>query len=111
MTSFNQFADSIDIKFQCPHCGKAISYHIDDIPSPDWSGETAESSSNYDEIDFQCPYCEHDYSAELFVNIYEGDVMIVDYDERKEVEAIEVGENYIDEEEYEKELEGVSIAA
>ena len=97
MESFNPFADSLDVHFTCPHCGEETSYQVCEMPSPDWSGDTAASSENYDDDDFSCEHCEHPYSIDIFVNIYDGEIVIRDIETNQEIENVTIDEHYIDE--------------
>ncbi len=99
MNSFNQFADSLDIRFTCPYCDSEVNHHIDDLPAPDWSGDTAESSQNFDDDEFCCDHCGHPYIADIFVTIMSGDIVVTDSETNKEVEDISVDEYYLDEDE------------
>lgn len=103
MESFNQFADSLDITFTCPHCHKEITHHIDDLPSPDWSGDTAASSENYDDDVFSCESCGNPFSVDIFVNIMDGEVVVTDMKTNKEVEIVRTDEYYLEEQEFEEE--------
>lgn len=98
MKSFDQFADSLEIRFTCPHCDNETTYLLENLPSPDWSGDTAASSENYDDEEFSCEHCDHPYTADIFVNIYEGKIVITDNETGKEIDDIETEEFYLDEE-------------
>lgn len=99
MESFNPFADSLDISFTCPHCHEKTSYRVNDVPSPDWSGDTAASSENYDDDDFCCEHCNHPYSIDVFVNIYDGEIVIRDSETNEEVKDLKVEEYFLYEDE------------
>ena len=98
MENFNQFADSLDITFACPHCHEVTSYHLADVPAPNWSGDTAASSENCDDDDFCCEHCEHPYTIDIYVNIMDGVVVVTDAETHEEIEDVHVEEHYIDEE-------------
>ncbi|MBQ7632440.1 MAG: hypothetical protein IJS82_06785 [Paludibacteraceae bacterium] len=101
MVSFDSLADSLKFSFICPHCHQKTSFYLMHLPSPDWSGDTAASTENYDDVDFCCDHCGHDYSADIFVNMYEGNLVVTDSDTQKEIENVEIKEKYVDEGEYE----------
>ena len=99
MEHFNQFADSLDIAFICPHCHKETLYFLEDVPAPNWDGESSASSENYDDDDFCCENCGHPYTIDVFVNITDGVVVVTDSETNEEVEGIKVEEYYMDEDE------------
>lgn len=103
MTDFDQFADGATITFMCPHCHQDTSYYLNDIPSPDWTGDTAASTENYDDDNFCCEHCGRVFSIDIFVNMYEGNVVITDLETNKEIEDVCVKEEYTDDKESEDE--------
>ena len=103
MESFNQFADSLDISFTCPHCKNEISYSIESLPSPDWSGDTAASSENYDDDEFFCEHCGRGYIVDIYVNIVEGNIIVRDSETYEEIDSVHIDEHLMDEDEFESE--------
>lgn len=110
MTSFSSFADSLNIRFTCPHCHQETSYSLVNLPSPDWSGDTAASSENYDDEDFLCEHCGHPYNADIFVNMYEGNLVVSDAEQYKEINGVQIEEHFIEDEDQSEE-EDESIVA
>ena len=111
MTSFSSFADSLNIRFTCPHCHQETSYSLENLPSPDWSGDTAASSENYDDEDFYCEHCGHPYNADIFVNMYEGNLVISDAEQYKEINGVQIEEHFIEDEDQSDNVEEESVVA
>ncbi len=103
MTEFYQFADCIKIKFECPHCHQETSYLLEEIPSPDWTGDTAASTENYDDDNFCCEHCGREFSIDIFVNMYDGEIVVTDVQTNKEIDNVQVDEYYVEENEFEEE--------
>ena len=96
MTSFNPMVDAITISFECPHCKNQIEYDVEQLPSPDWGADTAAESENSDDEYFSCGHCGHEYCVDLFMNIYEGNLVVTDNEDNKEVGPVIVEEYYLD---------------
>lgn len=98
------------VRFLCKTCGRTIDYAVTDIPSPDWSGDTVDSSMNSNEEEFLCPYCEQSYRAEMFSNIYYGDLQLTD-DNGEEIENFSLQEeDYENEDEEEEDEENTNAS-
>lgn len=108
MTSFNSMVDAITISFECPHCKNQIEYDVEQLPSPDWGADTAAESENSDDEYFSCGHCGHEYCVDLFMNIYEGNVVVTDNEDNKEIGPVVVDEHYLDEDYEDEEEEDVS---
>lgn len=104
MTHFNQFADALDISFECPHCYKRITYHTDEVISPDWSGDTVASSTNYDDDYICCEHCGCNFAIDVYVNIRDGVIVVADEDTKQEIENVTVQEIFMTDEEFENSL-------
>jgi hypothetical protein len=87
-------ADAITIVFDCPHCKNHIEYDVEQLPSPDWGAETAADSENSDDVDIYCDSCGHEYCLDIFMNIYEGNVVVTDNKNNQEVEPVSVDVHY-----------------
>ena len=101
MTSFHPLSDSLEVHFTCPHCKNEALLMVYGLPSPDWSGDTASSSENYDDVDFYCDHCGHSYTMDIFVNIIDGEIVITDNDTHEEIADVNIKEHYREEEEVE----------
>lgn len=100
MKDYNCFADSLTIKFECPHCGNEVVYDIDYLPSPDWGADRASDSENSDDDYFACESCGQEFCIDIYVNIYEGNIVVTNADSNEEIEPIEIEEHYLDEDEF-----------
>lgn len=100
MVSFNSIVSGITISFECPNCGHEVKCEIYSLPSPNWGAESAVDSETSDDEYINCDNCGHEYCADLFMNFYEGNVIVTDLKNNKEVESVSVVEHY-EEEDYE----------
>lgn len=105
MESFNSMVDGITISFKCPYCGNEVQYEIGYLPSPDWGADTAADSENSDDENICCDQCGHNYCVDIFMNIYEGNVVVTDLENYKEIEPVNVEEQYMEDEDYYNEYE------
>lgn len=69
------------------------------IPSPNWAGDTAASSENYDDVDLYCEHCGHSFTMDIFVNIMDGEIVITDDTTHQEVTKVSIKDHYIEEDE------------
>lgn len=90
MTEYPLFAKSITIEFDCPRCRHQIRQVISELPSPNWEGDTVDTSQEVDSEEFQCDNCGQNFEVELFANIYYGELLVRKTDDWKEVEDIDV---------------------
>lgn len=98
MEAFPILIDYLKVEFECPHCHEKVIHEFTTIPSPDWSGDTASDSENVDDEDFQCLSCKTDFCADIFVNIYEGNVEVTDVKSKSVVKDIRLSYDWDDEE-------------
>lgn len=100
MKSFDSMVDGITISFKCPYCGSNVQHEMGYLPSPDWGADTAAESENSDDEDICCDKCGHEYCVDIFMNIYEGNIIVTDLKNNKEIEAVHVEEYYMEEDDY-----------
>lgn len=92
MIEYPLFAKNISLRFDCPRCGQQVCYQAENLPSPNWDGDTVESSQEMDTQEFQCDSCGHDFEVDLYANIYYGELCVHESGELKEIENIEITE-------------------
>ena len=82
MKTFNVNTDQLIVKFPCPQCDCIIEQDCSDIiPTPIWTEEHASDSENCDSVDVECSECGQQFTIEVYMNIYEGNVRITYFDE------------------------------
>lgn len=94
MTSFQILVNSIIVRFTCPQCGEKVKQELYNIPIPNGGADTASDSENSDDEDLLCDNCGHEFRAEIYANMYEGNVEIIDAESNDVIENVEVEVNY-----------------
>ena len=100
-TDYPLYAKKISISFECVECHSEIKYAIESLPSPNWEGDSVETSKNQDNYEFKCPNCKHDYEVDVFANIYYGELQVRSINDWKEINNIEVIEDWEQQETFE----------
>lgn len=89
---YNPFADSVSLKYKCPHCG-SINNETIAVPSPDWCAESHHDSINSDCTELYCENCGTEHNVTLATGIYGGEGYIEDVEELLEVSENIPGED------------------
>lgn len=97
MKSFDSTVDAITISFECPYCGNDVQHEMGYLPIPDWGADTAAESENSDDEDICCDNCGHEYCVDVFMNIYEGNIIVTDIKTNKEIEEVCIEEYFVEE--------------
>lgn len=92
MTEYPLFARNIDVVFKCPRCANTLTQHISNLPSPNWDGDTVETSRRDESYAFICPHCKLELETDVHANIYFGELQVHKLNDWKEIEVIGVEE-------------------
>ena len=66
------------MKFPCPQCDCIIEQDSSDIiPTPNRTEEHASDSENCNFMNVECTECEKQFTIEVYMNIYEGNVRLI----------------------------------
>ncbi len=96
MKNFNSLAKSITVEFDCMKCGTTINETFEDLPVADMLADNASGSENSTEETIVCPECGEEYTCDIYVNMYEGNVEITSSN-RDVVDDVAVEETYNEE--------------
>ena len=99
MTDYPLLARKLLVTYKCPQCNKIAKTQIENLPSPNWDGDTVGKSTREENYEFNCQYCKLDLEADVYANIYYGELRIHKMNSWKEVEILDVREE-IDEQDY-----------
>ena len=92
MIEYPLFAKNISLRFDCPRCGQQVCYQAENLPSPNWDGDTVESSQEMDTQEFQCGSCGQGFEVDLYANIYYSELSVHESGEWKEIEDVEIAD-------------------
>ncbi len=79
MENFNPNATSITLEFDCL-CGATITAPIEQLPQANMLAENVEDSENIEEYTIACE-CGNEYTCNVYMNMYEGNVEVRDCDD------------------------------
>lgn len=96
MIDYPLYAKSIVLSFECPNCKHGISHRIAPLPSPNWDGDTVESSQNIENYEFNCPNCNACFEADLYANIYYGELCVHVNGEWENIEDVSIKDEWDD---------------
>lgn len=99
MTDYPLFARNLLVSYKCPYCDKIAEHRITNLPSPNWDGDTVEKSKREESYDFKCQRCGEILEADVYVNIYYGELRIHKPNSWKEVKILNIKE-YEDKQNY-----------
>lgn len=92
MTEYPLFAKHINVEFNCPNCNQTITHQIDGLPSPNWDGDTIETSQREESYDFACKHCNLPFEIDVFANIYYGELRVHKLNDWREIKDVKVTE-------------------
>ena len=96
MGDYPLFAKNITLSFDCPQCNHAIAHCIESLPSPNWDGDTIDTSQNMESYDFECPNCHKEFEADVYANIYYGELAVHAQGDWREIDGVRVSDEWED---------------
>lgn len=76
MKDYPLFAKQLQLNIHCPDCDTTFSYDVHNIPSPNWEGDTVETSQMDEEDYCVCPRCKTSFNIDLYANIYYAELCV-----------------------------------
>ncbi len=95
---FNPFGtEAVFIKFKCDECKHEVTSEEIDVPTPDYSADTARDSSNDCDGYAVCPNCSKEFDVTVWVSYVGGYIDVPDLEDEDVIDVIEVQEVKMDE--------------
>ncbi|MDE5711787.1 hypothetical protein [Bacteroides sp.] len=92
MKNYNINATGLVVRFLCANCHEEVVSMIESLPIPNYESETIGDSENSVEEEIQCENCGCQYIVNLYANITEGQIDIVNDETGECIEDFQIEE-------------------
>lgn len=96
MKQFNSLVTEITVEFECIQCETKVEETFVELPIVNMEADSVSGSENATEESIVCPECGKEYTCNIYVNMNEGNIEIVD-DEGNDIDIVSLDEMFEEE--------------